>query len=138
MQLQPSMSNHPTFTDFQFVISTPKKVLGFIEVKKGSVATLLEIETNATAQALREAHILLNDSPIPFILTNSVSGTRQLVELVLGRQSGTSAMHAFMIFVLRKNGYFHAAQRIEVIWNWDTECCETTSEGISRRKIVMV
>lgn len=65
------------------------------------------------------------------------SGTRQLVELVLGRQSGTSAMHAFMIFVLRKNGYFHAAQRIEVIWNWDTECCETTSEGISRRKIVM-
>ena len=73
VQLQP---NHPTFTDFLFVFKSIDQAICFIEVKKIEEFTSLTAQTAATAQALREAQIILNSPmqgtrPLPFLLTNS-------------------------------------------------------------------
>ena len=77
VQLQPSLTNHPTFTDFLFVVKSTGQAICFIEVKNSSEFTSLTLETAATAQALREAQITLANNPaesarLPFLLTNSL------------------------------------------------------------------
>ena len=75
VQLQPSIINHPTFTDFLFVFKSTDQAICFIEVKKIEEFTSLTAKTPATAQALREAQIILNSpaqgARLPFLLTNS-------------------------------------------------------------------
>ena len=72
VQLQPSIINHPTFT---FVFKSTDQAICFIEVKKIEEFTSLTAQTAATAQALREAQIILNSpaqgTRLPFLLTNS-------------------------------------------------------------------
>ena len=74
VQLQPLVTNHPTFTDFLFVLKTTEQVTCFIEVKKAAVYTSFACQTEATAQAFREAHITLGycgvgEAKISFLLT---------------------------------------------------------------------
>ena len=59
VQVQPSIAKHLTFTDFLFVVTGENKYRAFIEVKKTAEYTSLRLELPSTAQALREAHILL-------------------------------------------------------------------------------
>lgn len=71
VQLQPSLSSHPTFL---FVVRNGTSMKGFIEVKKVEVFTSLGEKTDCTAQCLREAQIALFNGDvqaIPFIATNS-------------------------------------------------------------------
>ena len=71
IQLQPSL---PIFTDILIKITDSEVPLLIIEAKKTSIATNLSPFQDATAQVLREAHIVLQKFPIkeiPFILTNS-------------------------------------------------------------------
>lgn len=75
VELQPSCHGHSAFTDFLIKVTTPLNQVRIIEVKRPDVGVDLLLELDTTAQALREAHILLcNDnqieSPMPFILTN--------------------------------------------------------------------
>lgn len=76
VELQPSMTSHSTFTDFLICIRSGDKKR-FIEVKRTDINVDLTSETNETAQALREAQILLCTekvkSPMPFLLTNGTS-----------------------------------------------------------------
>ena len=74
VQLQPSLTNHPTFTDFLFVVRSTGQAICFIEVKKSSEFTSLTLETPATAQALREAQANnpAESARLPFLLTNSL------------------------------------------------------------------
>ena len=76
VQLQPSISNHQTFTDILVVVSEINLPRCFIEVKNVTLSTDLTLQTDQSAQALREAHLLLCESryslqEIPFVLTNS-------------------------------------------------------------------
>lgn len=73
VRLQPSIENHPVFTDFYFVFSNENKPLSFIEVKNSSLSCILGSQSLQVAQCLREAHILTArlTTTIPFILTNS-------------------------------------------------------------------
>ena len=74
VQLQPSVQNHPTVTDALIVRAdnSSQQPLSFIEIKKLEVYTSYCVKGSATAQALREAHILCgSDRPLPFVLTNS-------------------------------------------------------------------
>ena len=73
IQLQPSL---PIFTDILIKITDSEVPLLIIEAKKTSIATNLSPFQDATAQVIREAHIVLQKFPIkeiPFILTNSNS-----------------------------------------------------------------
>ncbi len=77
VQLHPSVTNHRTFTDFLFVIKDTTQAICFIEVKKATDSTSLTLQADSTAQALREAHILIanntdESATIPFLLTNSL------------------------------------------------------------------
>ena len=58
------MTKHKTFTDFLFVYENGV-IKGFIEVKKRGLSADLNAATNETAQAIREAHILLLEKNIP-------------------------------------------------------------------------
>lgn len=73
VELQPSVPGHSTFTDFLIRIRSGD-TKRFIEVKRTNVNVDLTSATNETAQALREAQILLCTekvkSPMPFLLTN--------------------------------------------------------------------
>ena len=78
IELQPSLPDHTAVTDFLIVScerneNTP---LAFIEVKKPEITTSLTMRSDASAQALREAHILLqnckSEKQLPFLLTNSI------------------------------------------------------------------
>ena len=76
IELEPSVSGHSTFTDFLIsIIASGEK--WFIEVKRTSISTDLSSETEETAQALREAQILLCTekvkSPVQFLLTNGTT-----------------------------------------------------------------
>ena len=69
IQLQPSFVAHSTFTDFLIHINQ----FSFIELKRVEITTDLEMPTKQTAQALREAHIILlekNAEHVTFALTN--------------------------------------------------------------------
>ena len=69
IKLQPSFEGHSTFTDFLIHINQ----FSFIEVKRVEITTDLEMPTKQTAQALREAHIILlekNAEHVTFALTN--------------------------------------------------------------------
>lgn len=72
VELQPSVTSHSTFTDFLIWIIT-RDEKRFIEVKR----TGINVDLTSTAQALREAQILLCSekvkSPMPFLLTNGTS-----------------------------------------------------------------
>ena len=74
VKLQPSIENHPIFTDVYIVIQQNAEGVAFIEVKNPSIAVHLESESPAVAQTLREAHILTTarqgQASIPFVLTN--------------------------------------------------------------------
>ena len=76
IQLQASIQGHPIFKDI-FVVFKKKRPCCFMEVKKSTVYPKLTNDSDETAQALREAHILLCESrdyeieEIPFVLTNS-------------------------------------------------------------------
>ncbi len=76
VQMQPSIQNHPTFTDFSYVLklSEREEVICIIEVKKVAIFPNLLFETDSTAQSLREAQIVLEgadqDKKFPLILTN--------------------------------------------------------------------
>ena len=59
VHMEPSVDNHSNF----MIVEDGSYPLSFIEVKKGSTFTDLGIQDSATAQALREAHILLNKMP---------------------------------------------------------------------------
>ena len=79
VQLQPSVKNHATFTDFYFIIAEQGEDIprAFIEVKNSSVSVVMDSEIKPVAQALREAQIIIEmlpnstDITLPFILTNS-------------------------------------------------------------------
>ena len=66
VHLQPSVTKHKTFTDYLFIYQS-NTIKGFIEVKKIGVATNLNATTNETAQALREAHMLLLEKGLPLV-----------------------------------------------------------------------
>ena len=69
IQLQPSFVAHSMFTDFLIHINQ----FSFIELKRVEITTDLEMPTKQTAQALREAHIILlekNAEHVTFALTN--------------------------------------------------------------------
>ncbi len=73
VELQPTFNNHATFTDFIIWITNIVGQVQFIEVKRTDINVDLTTETDSTAQALREAQILLCSnvqSPLPFVLTN--------------------------------------------------------------------
>ena len=77
IQLQPSLPYHPTVTDVLITSHNAGAIpLSFIEVKRTNLSTHLCLQTDETAQALREAHILMQGLPLeaklPFILTNSL------------------------------------------------------------------
>lgn len=76
IQAQPTFAGHTTFTDFLIRLMRNGEILLLIEVKKISIFTNLHVENNYTAQAVREAQIVLNevnmDTKMPFILTNGV------------------------------------------------------------------
>ncbi len=64
------------FTDVIFFFHGLENQLnGFIEIKKSDIYTNLSLQTKATAQTLREAHILLMEKgmdTVVFGLTNSI------------------------------------------------------------------
>ncbi len=100
MQLQPFVLGHSTFTDFLFVIANGGGPIGFIEVKRTSEHTDLTSETDTTAQALREAQILIckdhGVESLPFILTNGSMWSY-----------GVAAKHSFTKITLRSVHNIH-------------------------------
>ena len=75
IKMQPSEQGHSTFTNFYLHVQTDDRVpLLIIEVKNAATAAEIS-DTDATAQILREVHILLTEvrqvTDISFILTNS-------------------------------------------------------------------
>ena len=75
IKMQPSEQGHSTFTNFYLHVQTDDRVpLLIIEVKNAATAAKIS-DTDATAQILREVHILLTEvrqvTDIAFILTNS-------------------------------------------------------------------
>ena len=76
VKLQPSLFSHSVFTDVIFFFHGLENQLnGFIEIKKSDIYTNLSLQTKATAQTLREAHILLMEKgmdTVVFGLTNSI------------------------------------------------------------------
>ena len=78
LQLQPSIADHPVFTDFYMILKENSSTvpLLIIEVKNSDTSTNLDMNRSSTAQVLREVHILLNHlrlPKLPFILTNSLT-----------------------------------------------------------------
>ena len=60
--VQPTVKGHPVFTEFIIKLSSANKV-AIVEVKKFSINCNMTLETTTeTAQALREAHIMLTTS----------------------------------------------------------------------------
>ena len=101
IQLQPCLENHPTFTDFLFVMrGSAGKIRGFIEVKNASLATDLGSQTTATAQTLREAQIALSKSDkvaLPFILTNSHNWSIGVAEKRSEDKVAITSIHSFLL-----------------------------------------
>ena len=78
VELQQSFSAYPTFTAFLIVTSRDGgDPVSFIEVKKPEIFPSLGVQSPAAAQALREAHIILQQpnfkgkEQMPFVLTNA-------------------------------------------------------------------
>ena len=73
IQIQPTIESHPVFTDCLIVVNCSKSLL--IEAKRSAIFTSLTIQSEETAQVLREVQIYLNHQRLdvlPFILTNGV------------------------------------------------------------------
>ena len=74
VELQPSFSGSTVFTDFLIKLTNGNCNIGFIKVKRTDLSVDLDSKTETTAQALREAQILLcndvNPNPLPFVVTN--------------------------------------------------------------------
>lgn len=76
IQLQPTVGSFKTFSDVYVIVLDSGTPRCFIEIKRLTYYTdLTDMESEHTAQALREAHILLCElqcaDEIPFVLTNS-------------------------------------------------------------------
>ena len=76
VRLQPEIAQHSTCTDFYFVVQDQdEKPILIMKVKRYDISTLIRQQQDATAQVLREVHIVLTEdksvSELPFILTNS-------------------------------------------------------------------
>ena len=76
VNLQPSVHNHPVFTDFCFVTESDGSPRLLIEVKRINLYTDTSNKTPMTVQVLGEVHILLTRNAhfsqcMPFVLTNS-------------------------------------------------------------------
>ena len=70
VKLQPSLFSHSVFTDVIFFFHGHEN-----QIKKSDIYTNLSLQTKATAQTLREAHILLMEKgmdTVVFGLTNSI------------------------------------------------------------------
>lgn len=79
VEMQPSFRDHSAYTDFLVKVNGGDGSLQFIEVKRPSIGVDLTTQTDETAQALREAHIMLCHSEatcrsIQFLLTNGPLG----------------------------------------------------------------
>ncbi len=72
--LQPTEFGHTCFTDFLIKIKNGSSYTRLIEVKRATTMVDMSNEADETAQALREVHILLQNTPdcntAPFLLTN--------------------------------------------------------------------
>lgn len=103
IELQPLLPDHSAVTDFLFLSrdradsgeSTP---LAFI---RPEITTNLKVKSDASGQALREAHILLekckSEEKLPFVLTNSF-----LLSFGLAKKHGVnhiSVVDHFTLFV---------------------------------------
>ena len=77
VELQPTVKDHASFTDFLIWITNRVGEVRFIEVKRSDISVDLTVEADSTAQTLREAHILLcsraDVKALPFVLTNGAS-----------------------------------------------------------------
>jgi len=77
VRLQPEIAQlHSTCTDFYFVVQDQdEKPVLIMKVKRYDISTFIRQQQDATAQVLREVHIVLTEdksvSELPFILTNS-------------------------------------------------------------------
>ena len=90
VSMQQSLQHHKTFTDFYIFVQAGKIPRFFIEVKKRSEHVRLGLEDISTAQALREAQILLCEykehhvERLPFLLTSSEMWSFGLAEKCQG------------------------------------------------------
>ena len=79
---KPIFEGHTTFT---IRLVKDEQILLLLEVKKVEINTDLQVETKSTAQAVREAYIVLQkcsqDTEIPFVLTNSRSWSFGLAKI---------------------------------------------------------
>lgn len=77
VELQPTVKDHATITDFLIWITNRVGEVRFIEVNRTDISVDLTSETDSTAQTLREAHVLLCSHAdviaLPFVLTNGLS-----------------------------------------------------------------
>ena len=84
IQCQPTVKEHVTFTDYLIVIKDNEEPKLFIEAKEARIFTDLRLESEETAQVIREVHIIAGSEPLPFVLTNA-----QQWSFGLGIKSGT-------------------------------------------------
>ena len=133
VQLQPSVQNHPTVTDALIVRAddSNKQPLSFIEIKKLEVYTSLCVKGSATAQALREAHILCgSDRPLPFVLTNS-----QVWSFGLVKKRGTKIdlLEYFDVHIDERGQYgvelLLAALKSVLLGKWPHESSDSKETG---------
>ena len=84
VELQPSLKHHQTFTDFLIWITNGGGNVRFIMVKRTDIDVDLTTEADSTAQALREAQILLCNhadvTSVSFALTNGRSWSFGIAE----------------------------------------------------------
>jgi hypothetical protein len=106
VQMEPSIRNHPTFTDFSFVlkISGREELICIIEVKKIAVHPNLAFQTDFTAQSLREAQIMLEgadeNKKFPLILTNGAHWSFGTAEKSTGGLIKLLSVQNFLLMTL--------------------------------------
>ena len=93
---QPTVIDHPIFTDFLIVLSSSTKI-ALIEVKKPELTCNFRVKTKAVAQALRKAHIMLMDrkdvESLILILTNAIDWSFAFVKRQGEKIVVTSTLH---------------------------------------------
>ena len=71
IKCQPTVKDHTACTDYLIVIDENEMAKLLIEVRKARINTDLHLESEETAQVIREVHIIADRDPLPLILTNS-------------------------------------------------------------------
>ena len=97
MECQPTISHHTSFTDF--LISGSKSVL--IEVKKSTIKTSLMLQSDESAQMLREAHVMITNNKIKellFILTNSRDWSIGIAQEASGNKIKVTTVRDFEVY----------------------------------------